>query len=92
MEIQYFDCQCHTPEHTIRLVIDPEYGDLHLEVFLGDNVWYMRIWKAIKYVFGYKCRYGHYDCTLLKPEDYERLEHLMKRSRDIIEKNKENEK
>ena len=80
---EYFDCICTSIEHTIRFVLsfyedDPE---IHLEVYLNQyrNV-FKRMWTAIKYIFGYKCKYGHWDCWELSSiEDAERL-------KDILEK------
>jgi hypothetical protein len=23
------------------------------------------LWVGIKYIFGYKCQYGHWDCTMM---------------------------
>ena len=32
-----------------------------------------RIKTAIKYVFGYKCKYGHFDCFTFDPNDVDRM-------------------
>jgi hypothetical protein len=32
-----------------------------------------RTWIAIKYIFGYKCKYGHWDCFDLRYEDCDRF-------------------
>lgn len=78
MEPHYLECQCSSEEHTIRLAIDEEDGHIYTSVFLNDwERWYKRLWKAIKYLFGYKCKYGHFDCTMLRPEDYDRIRNLL---------------
>jgi len=75
----YYDCACNSPEHTIRFVMDieidpktnkPTEVDLYTEVQLNNyrNL-FQRIWVAIKYICGYECRYGHWDCWSLKSED-----------------------
>jgi hypothetical protein len=38
-----------------------------------------RIWIAIKYVFGYRSKYGHWDCFIMQPKDAERLRSLLDR-------------
>ena len=59
-------CSCSDSEHQIiySTFEDGFNGKLHREVFLHifltDTVWYKRIWKGLKYIFGYKCRYGHF--------------------------------
>jgi len=47
---------------------------LEMDVFLNDwpGFW-KRCWYAIKYVFGYKCKYGHFDNVLLKVEDADNM-------------------
>jgi hypothetical protein len=85
MKQHYFECDCHTPEHVIRFSYDDEDGDLYTEVFLSHKVWYKRIWTAIKYVFGYKCKYGHFDCTLIRKEDYDRLVDLILTAKNFKE-------
>ena len=76
MEEHYFECACHSPEHRLVFSIDAE--DKHKEVYASmfinqyHNI-FMRTWIAIKYIFGYKCKYGHFDCWMLKSEDVPRL-------------------
>jgi hypothetical protein len=85
-QIEHFDCDCNSPEHTLRFMYMPPYkyqngleeGELYTEVYLQQyrNV-FKRIWIALKYIFGYKCRYGHFDCTIIKKEDYQRFKRLI---------------
>ena len=53
-------------------------NDLWIEIQLIQyrNI-FQRVWIALKYIFGYQCRYGHWDCFLLKPEDCSRLKELL---------------
>lgn len=69
-EVLHSTCKCYSAEHTLRWSYDPSEKEFYTEVFLSQyrNV-FQRIWVAIKYVFGYKCRYGHWDCTLLSKEE-----------------------
>jgi hypothetical protein len=81
IETEYFDCDCHSSDHTIRFIYTPAEIDwkpeLHVEVQLcrTKNI-FQRILSAIKYIFGYECRYGHWDCTLIQAKDLERLRDL----------------
>ena len=70
---EYFDCECKTPEHTLRFTLDNEYGDLYLDVFLRPDVWHKRLWYAIKYVFGLRCDLGAFGGWMFDPNDLERL-------------------
>lgn len=86
METHYFECQCYSVEHTLRFIYDPMYNEICTEVFLGQhrNI-FKRIWIAIKYVFGYKCRYGHFDNFMMKSEDCQKLIGLLERVKDTTE-------
>jgi hypothetical protein len=44
-----------------------------VHIFLSPDPWWQRIINAVKYVFGYKCRYGHFDEFLLRREDCDKF-------------------
>lgn len=83
---EYFECHCGAPEH--RLVFDFDDGhdehssgvppeittEVHLYNYRG---FFKRSWLAIKYIFGYKCKYGHFDNFSLDPKDALRLKSLL---------------
>ncbi len=86
MQTEYFDCTCSSSEHTLRFCYFKPYkgkdftedAELYAEIHLNQyrNI-FKRIWVAIKYVFGYKCRYGHWDVWTLNQKDCERLRNLV---------------
>lgn len=85
----YLDCQCECLEHVIRLQYDPENGDINLDVHLTmHEKWYQRVWLAIRYVFGFRSKFGEYDCTMLKVTDYVAVRKMMRRSEKFHEKAK----
>jgi hypothetical protein len=60
----YLECSCHAPEHTIRFsyIADDDNPELFVDVSLsGRPRWHKRVWNAIKYIFGYRCQYGHFN-------------------------------
>lgn len=70
----YFDCTCGSNEHTLKFTLEKEDGELYTSVFLNQyRGFFKRLWIGIKYVFGYKCEYGHWDCWILDRDDAERL-------------------
>lgn len=70
----YFECICSANEHRLRFALDRDEKELYTSVFLNDwPPWYGRLWRAARYVFGYKCRFGHWDCWVLRKEDAGRL-------------------
>jgi hypothetical protein len=95
LQTSYYECQSESAEHTMRFVYDPDENELYAEIQLVQyrNV-FKRIWVAIKYVFGYQCRYGHWDCWLLKPEDCEGIGNLLNKvvANKKLEKNEKDVK
>lgn len=75
---EYFECSCFSEEHTLRFTLYPAEEDsppdLFTSVFLNQHRgFFRRLWIAFRYLFGYKCRYGHWDCFLLNPKDVDRM-------------------
>lgn len=83
MKPEYFTCQCNSPEHTLRFVLDKEDNEIYTEVYLNQhNNFFKRCWIALKYVFGYTSKYGHWDCFILKNEEAGRLKHLLNKLKE----------
>jgi len=83
---EFFECKCDSDEHTVRFVLDKEDKEIYLSVYLNQyRWWYQRVWVAIKYVFGYKCLYGHWDVTMFKEKDTLRLRDMCNNMLDITE-------
>lgn len=80
MEHELFICQCHNTEHQLIFSYfpDEEEGDVYVSVHLTPeyNIW-RRIWMAIKYIFGYKCCYGHFDEFIFKSSDADKLQKVV---------------
>ena len=82
-------CDCGNAEHqailTARVEDDPAWSDVSLECHL--TTWknpLRRIWVAIKYVFGYRSRYGEWDDLLLSPGEARRVgDFLIKFANDV---------
>ena len=87
-ESEYFECRCSSPEHTLRFSYDEDedFPCVYVHVFLSNGPWYKRVWDALKYVFGYKCRYGHFDEFLLRLEDCDRLIGVVRRLKEASDR------
>ena len=90
-EIHYFDCDCKGSEHTLKFIFDhaPESDNLDwppelwTEIYLHDwRGFCKRCWVGLKYIFGYKCKYGHWDTWLLDPKDCDRLFELLEKFKE----------
>lgn len=66
MEMTHLNCECYSPEHTLRLVADKQSAELWLEVRLnyhpiGLKGLITRLKTAVLYLFGISPRDGHFD-------------------------------
>lgn len=100
-------CECSSVEHQIAFTYCSEeredildesgaiYEDcMDVSIHLNDyNGFFRRVWVAIKYVFGYRSRYGDWDSFMMNPEDADRLIPYLVKLRDnhklVMEKIKE---
>ena len=81
-EVHMFLCHCSHPEHTLRVDYVPQWNEVTFEVFLAPAPWYKRIWQAVKHVFGYKSKYGHFTSIAFDPSDATEMVNLMKRVKE----------
>ncbi len=90
-EQNYFECACSSKEHMFCVTSEPSDGGWPPELFFHFQLIYphsilARIVTAIKYLFGYKCRYGHWDVVNLEEKDIERLMVLLHQHRARLQK------
>jgi hypothetical protein len=80
MKSIFMECQCTSSEHTLKFIYDEEDKELYTTIYLCQyrNI-FKRILVAIKYVLGYKSRYGAWDCFLFKSSDIEKLQKLLEK-------------
>lgn len=74
----YIECLCSSDEHMIRITIDKddEFPRLYVHYFLEDMVWHERLWLGIRYIFGYKCKYGHFGETVWAEEEIKQVRQI----------------
>ena len=79
-----------SPEHTFTFLVAPN-NRTYLEVFLHNHHSLLRrVVVAFKYIFGYKCQWGHWDLIELSEDDIQRLWVLFHRRRaEILNANKQ---
>ena len=73
-------CQCNSIEHQISFswIEDKELeGEVYMEIHLAKLSFLDRLKHGIKYIFGYRCRYGDFDEVILKKEDVHKLEKVV---------------
>jgi len=71
-------CDCSSPEHQILIYKDKDFSDNYREVSMEIHLvthrnFFKRLWVGLKYAFGYKCRYGHWDSIVISTKNYHSL-------------------
>lgn len=80
-------CSCNSTEHQIVIYKDEEdekpFEKLaYVHIHLTKRSFKRRIIPAIKYLFGYRCKYGEWDEILLDKDHVSQLEELIKYLKD----------
>ena len=70
-------CKCDNVEHQLvfRWFADEEM--VYMTTHLYKLPFWKRLWHGIKYIFGYKCRYGDFDEFIFNKNDVEKLEKIV---------------
>jgi len=83
---EYFECDCHSSEHTLRFTYlsedigaNNQISNIYLNIFLDNEPWYKRILIGLKYIFGYKSKYGHFGEWIFYRKDAQRLKKLIEK-------------
>jgi hypothetical protein len=68
-------CECGSCEH--QIIIHKDTDEIKTVVLRTHLVTYKNIfkrsWVAIKYIFGYKSKYGHWDSMIITKNNYQPL-------------------
>jgi len=76
----HFDCECITPEHSIRFMLDTNisYGkpELYLEMQLNKLSFWNRLVTGIKYILGSRKHNEFWECTIISPKDIPRFKEM----------------
>lgn len=71
------DCACGSSNHMIVGEYDSEVNCVYLSIHLQNYPIHARIWQAIKYIFGYKSKYGDFDEIVIDNEGKKNVVRLM---------------
>lgn len=59
------NCACGANEHHMTFTYYDGDNEVYVQYFLQSQPFWKRLILGIKYIFGYKCRYGHFGETVL---------------------------
>ena len=94
-ETKLLKCACGSKEHLLIFELEEyqyddtlRYVEFTTSVLLSDyqNI-FQKIWAAVKYVLGYKCKNGHWDSMIIKEEDADKLIHMCEQFKKLSAKN-----
>ena len=70
-------CKCDNVEHQLVFSWFTDEEMVYMSTHLCKLPFWQRLWHGIKYIFGYKSRYGDFDEFILRREDAEKLEKIV---------------
>lgn len=89
-----FLCDCFSTEHHIIFSYSTDEDDDWDMVFMHTHLnkergFWNRLIHGIKYIFGYRSKYGDFDEFIFKPEDANKLQRVVTHLKRIEKKLKE---
>ncbi len=71
-------CDCHSLDHQVRFWWDDEDNELYCEPHLyTHHGFFWKLWRGLKFAFGYRSRYGDWDEILFSTEDTKKLKEFL---------------
>jgi hypothetical protein len=64
-EVDIILCVCNSDEHQWIIHRWPDEREVYIHVYLATRPFWKRLWYGIKYIFGYRCRFGNWDEIVL---------------------------
>lgn len=71
-------CECGSTEHQIVIYHDVEEKEVYCHIHLSDVPFFKRLIRGIRYIFGYKCKYGHWDEFIFNKKDADKVLEIYK--------------
>lgn len=76
-------CDCCSAEHQIIIRTfnedeGEEYKLVYVNIHLVARSFWGRLISGVKYIFGYKCKFGHFEEFILSPSHTPQLKELIK--------------
>lgn len=71
MNPELFLCECGSAEHQLIVTKDNEF--IYFQFHLAMLPWWRRLVLGVKYILGYRSKYGDFDEIVFNPESAHRL-------------------
>lgn len=76
MDEKLIVCACFNVEHQMIIEYDEEDNLAYVEYHLAKLPFWKRLWHGIKYIFGYRSKYGDFDEMIITDKYGEYLKEL----------------
>lgn len=83
MEVEYFNCVCKSPEHTISIMYDKDFTEAYLNIHLAKLPFRKRLFYAWRYLWGYQCTYGAFDEFIIDRKTNKKLIKLLEKIKTL---------
>ena len=89
---ELFVCRCSDIEHQISMAyeVDDEIKDVYCYIHLVRLPFWERVKNGIKYIFGYKSKYGDFEEFIFNPKDADALQKVVDYLKSCDKKDGEN--
>lgn len=74
-KIELLLCKCSSREH--QLIVDYDFDPNDPCVYVSIHLTPLKFWDRLKYLFGYKCRYGAFEEVVLDYNDADKLQDVV---------------
>jgi hypothetical protein len=88
-------CDCHSTEHQIVVYYSEDslsdgttIPSCYLHVHLNSQSFWKRLVYGVKYIFGYKSRFGAWDEMILNPDDADKIQEIANYLKHVEDRNK----
>jgi len=77
MNKEILTCVCSSVEHQIIIRYETNENQVYANIYLADLPIWKRIANAVKYIFGYKSKYGDFEEFIFDKRDISALENII---------------
>jgi len=77
MNKEILTCVCSSAEHQIIIRYDTDENQVYANIYLTNLPIWKRIVNAVKYIFGYKSKYGDFEEFIFDKRDIPALEKVV---------------
>lgn len=76
MDRKILTCDCTSIEHQIVFSFDPNYKHVHAYIHLMPLPFLKRLSKGVRYIIGYKSKYGAFEEFIFTHQDADKVKEL----------------